>query len=103
METILVVNAGSSSLKFQVFGFNTTQALTRLLKGQLDGVGVRPHLHAANAEGRNVVDRVFPAEEVADLPAALHVTAAWLRETQRVSLVAVGHRVVHGGPKAMPI
>jgi acetate kinase len=99
METILVVNAGSSSLKFQVFGFDATQALTRLLKGQLGGVGVRPRLHAANAEGRSVVDLTFPAEEVVDLSAALHVTAAWLRETQRVNLVAVGHRVVHGGPE----
>ena len=33
-----------------------------------------------------------------DLPAAIEVAADWLRETQSVDLVAVGHRVVHGGP-----
>lgn len=99
METILVVNAGSSSLKFQVFGIDATRALTRLLKGQVDGVGVRPRLRAATADGSSVVDRTFPADELADLSAAIDITAAWLRETQHVDLVAVGHRVVHGGPE----
>src|SRR5262249_41863060 len=37
--------------------------------------------------------------KVADLPAATQVTGAWLRETQKVDLLAVGHRVVHGGPE----
>ena len=41
METILVVNAGSSSLKFQVFGIEPPRGLTRLLKGQVDGIGAR--------------------------------------------------------------
>ena len=39
MDTILVVNAGSSSLKFQLFGV-TGQNLTPLIKGQVDGIGV---------------------------------------------------------------
>jgi acetate kinase len=99
METILVVNAGSSSLKLQVFEIGSTRALTRLLKGQVDGVGVRPRLRAAKAGGSSVVDRTFPADEIPGLSAAIDVTAAWLRETQRVDLVAVGHRVVHGGPE----
>ena len=99
MQAILVVNAGSSSLKFQVFEIDPTRALTRLLKGQVDGVGVRPRLRAAKADGSSAVDRTFPADEIPDLSAAIDVTGAWLRETQRVDLVAVGHRVVHGGPE----
>ena len=98
-DAILVVNAGSSSLKFQVFEIETTRALARLLKGQVDGVGVRPRLRAAKADGSSAVDRTFSADEIPDLSAAIDVTAAWLRETQRVDLVAVGHRVVHGGPE----
>ena len=98
-DAILVVNAGSSSLKFQVFEIDPTRALTRLLKGQVDGVGVRPRLRAAKADGSSAVDRTFPADEIPDLSAAIDVTGAWLRETQRVDLVAVGHRVVHGGPE----
>lgn len=99
MDSILVVNAGSSSLKFQVFGIDTKRALTRLLKGQVDGVGVRPRLRAATADGLSVVDRTFRSDEIPDLSAAIEVTAAWLRETQSVDLVAMGHRVVHGGPE----
>jgi acetate kinase len=98
METILVVNAGSSSLKFQVFGIEPPRGLTRLLKGQVDGIGARPRLRAAMIDGFTAVDRVFPPDEIPDLPAAIHVTGAWLRETQDVDLVAIGHRVVHGGP-----
>jgi acetate kinase len=42
MDTILLVNAGSSSVKFQVFGTDTARKLTRRIKGQLDGIATRP-------------------------------------------------------------
>ena len=45
MDTILVVNAGSSSIKFQAFGIEGGE-LRRLLKGQMDGIGTRPRLVA---------------------------------------------------------
>jgi acetate kinase len=98
MDAILVVNAGSSSLKFQLFATGTGDDLKRLIKGQMDGVGTRPRLRAELADGKPLIDRTYAANEVADLPAAIAVTAAWLRETQKVELAAVGHRVVHGGP-----
>jgi Acetokinase family len=41
MDTILVVNAGSSSLKFEVFAVGT--ALMKLVKGQVEGIGTAPH------------------------------------------------------------
>jgi acetate kinase len=47
MDTILIVNAGSSSIKFQVFGVDTARKLTRRIKGQLDRIGTRPHLGEA--------------------------------------------------------
>ena len=47
METILVVNAGSSSVKFQIFGIEDAGALQRLIRGQVDGIGSRPRLAAA--------------------------------------------------------
>ena len=99
MESILVVNAGSSSLKFQLFGIEPARQLKRMLKGQVDGIGVRPRLRAAMIDSSTAVDRVFPPDEIPDLPAAIHVTGAWLRETQQVDLVAIGHCVVHGGPE----
>ena len=99
MDTILVVNAGSSSVKFQIFGIEGGGALNRLVKGQIDGIGTRPRLVAKAHDGSSLIDRSYASNEVPDVPAAIAVVAAWLRETQSFNLIAVGHRVVHGGPK----
>src|SRR5271170_6758666 len=98
MDTILVVNAGSSSVKFQVFARTGAHDLKRLIKGQIDGVGSLPRLCANAADGALLVDQKFSAEKVSDLPAAMQTAGAWLLETQEIAPVAVGHRVVHGGP-----
>jgi acetate kinase len=50
METILVVNAGSSSVKFQVFAVDGDRKPKRLIKGQVDGVGTRPRLRAEGSD-----------------------------------------------------
>ena len=42
MDTILVINAGSSSVKFQVFAVEGEGVLRRQIKGQMDGIGSRP-------------------------------------------------------------
>ncbi len=97
MDTILVVNAGSSSVKFQVFAAQGTK-LDRLLKGQMDGIGTRPRLRARGADGAVLVDRSYAPSEVDDPKAALETAGAWLRETQNLHPVAVGHRIAHGGP-----
>lgn len=99
MDVVLTVNTGSSSLKFQIFTIEDTKAPRRLIKGQVDGIGTRPKLRAHARDGACLVDRAFPVQEIPDVPAAISVTADWLRQTQRVTLVAVGHRVVHGGPQ----
>jgi acetate kinase len=98
MDAILVVNAGSSSLKFQVFASVGGKELHCLVKGQMDGIGTRPRLRAEDADKSLLIDETYPAEKVPDLPAATQETGDWLRKTQKVNLVAVGHRVVHGGP-----
>jgi acetate kinase len=102
MDTILVVNAGSSSVKFQVFAFQGATAgakLDRLMKGQMDGIGTRPRLRARGADGKALIDRSYTPAEVDDPKAALETAGAWLRETQNLHPVAVGHRIVHGGPE----
>ena len=98
MDTILVINAGSSSLKFQLFATAKPGDLTCLVKGQMDGVGTRPRLRAEGTDKKSLIDQTYPADEIRDLPAAIHKTAAWLLETQKAKVIAVGHRVVHGGP-----
>jgi acetate kinase len=99
MDAILVVNAGSSSVKFQIFSNEEAGALPRLIKGQIDGIGTRPRLSAEGRDRSSLIDRTYASDKVPDLPAAIAVVASWLRETQSFNLVAVGHRVVHGGPK----
>jgi acetate kinase len=98
MDTILVVNAGSSSVKFQVFAVDGDGRPARQIKGQIDGIGSRPRLRATDAAGGKLADRVFPIENVADVPAALQIAGEWLRDERRITPFAVGHRVVHGGP-----
>jgi acetate kinase len=99
MDTILVVNAGSSSVKFQIFAIQHGGSLKRQIKGQIDGIGTRPRLRAADCNGAAIVDRVFGVDDIADVPAALHTAGAWLRDEHEIHPAAVGHRVVHGGPE----
>ncbi len=98
MDTILVVNAGSSSVKFQIFAIEGEGRLRRQIKGQMDGVGTRPRLRATGASDDPVADRAYPIESVRDVPAALAVAGGWLRDEIGIAPIAVGHRVVHGGP-----
>jgi len=98
MDTILVVNAGSSSVKFQIFSVEGEGKLKRLIKGQMDGIGSRPRLRASGADGEPLADRAYPIESVPDVPAAMGIAGGWLRDELRINPMAVGHRVVHGGP-----
>ncbi len=98
MATILVVNAGSSSVKFQVFSVEGEGALRRQIKGQMDGIGSRPRLRATGASGDQLADRAYPIEAVPDVPAAMAIAGDWLRSERSIQPIAVGHRVVHGGP-----
>jgi acetate kinase len=97
-DTILVVNAGSSSIKFQLFAIGGGDRLERRLKGQIEGIGVRPHLIAKGAGGEVLIDKTWPPAEVTDVPAALGRLVEFLRAEVGTLPVAVGHRVVHGGP-----
>jgi acetate kinase len=99
MDAILVVNAGSSSVKFQIFDPARAGEPRRLVKGQMDGIGSRPRLRASTSDGSHIFDKSFASHEIASVSAAITAVAAWLRETQSFTLIGVGHRVVHGGPK----
>jgi acetate kinase len=103
-DLLLVLNAGSSSIKFQLFGAEHGTKLERLLKGQLDGIGVRPRLTIAQpAEGPS--ERALEADEGADLTAAFETVDRWLARALRGrTLAAIGHRIVHGGAQfAAPV
>src|SRR5262245_1434947 len=97
-QSILVINAGSSSIKFQLFEVGEGDRLRRRLRGQLDGIGIKPCL-TANIQDQGLVNATWPADEVSDLPSALEKLTAFLRKHLDGRLpTVVGHRVVHGGP-----
>ena len=99
VDPLLVVNAGSSSVKFQVFAIEGADELNLQIKGRVDGIGTQPRLRARGPGGVELVDQRFEREQVPDVSAALQASAAWLHERYQIDPIAVGHRVVHGGPK----
>jgi acetate kinase len=102
-EYSLVLNAGSSSLKFCVYraAEHEWQLETR---GQIDGIGTSPRFTAKNGEGKQVAERRLDGA-VTDARTALDALATWLRsEYSDARVLAVGHRVVHGGARyAAPV
>lgn len=98
MDAVLVVNAGSSSVKFQIFEHSPSAMPRCLVKGQMDGIGTKPRLRAIGDTGMTLIDQTYGPLEIADVPAATAAVGDWLRNSQKLTLVAVGHRVVHGGP-----
>jgi acetate kinase len=96
--SILVVNAGSSSLKFSLFRIDAANVLQLAVRGQIEGIGTRPHLTAKDAVGNRLVERDIAVPEAREVKDALALAGAWLRaQFTGESLLAVGHRVVHGG------
>ena len=97
-DSVLVLNAGSSSLKFALY---RGPELEQTLKGQIEGLGVQPLLSARWADGRRL-EPTAPAQGTALSDAgqamqALLDGALGITLVQREALIAVGHRVVHGG------
>ena len=98
-ETVLVLNAGSSSIKFQLFAIGRNDELNRRLRGQFEGIGTRPHLIARNAQDEVLIDEAWTASEVPDVPAAIERLHTWIQGFRGGRPpAAIGHRVVHGGP-----
>ena len=93
----LVLNAGSSSLKFCVYRRPEGHGWSLEARGQIDGIGSSPRFTAKDSGGAVVLSETLD-NSVADVPAALNRLAAWLRSRYSgARVVGVGHRVVHGG------
>ena len=99
---LLVLNSGSSSLKFALYEIDPDSRGAdpdRHLKGQITGLDATPHFSVEDASGNPVEDRQ-PAEDGGAFghEQALEFLIDWLDETlEGRSLLAAGHRVVHGG------
>ena len=96
MQTVLVINAGSSSVKFQLLDCSREKP-RRIIRGQLDGIGRRPRLLVTDAGGSPLIDQLYPAREADHPTSALRLIYDWLVAQPDFAPTAIGHRVVHGG------
>jgi len=96
-DAILVVNAGSSSIKFSVF-LEQPGTLELLLGGQVESLYTAPRFKASDTAGNVIAERKWAQGEVLGHDGAVNYLAVFLREQLgEYSLAGVGHRVVHGG------
>ena len=93
----VVVNAGSSSLKFSVYRRAESDSWTLEARGQVEGIGTSPKFSAKDGADKPIGD-VALDPSIRDARAALGFVANWLRDRYHGAHVCgVGHRVVHGG------
>jgi len=96
---LLVVNAGSSSLKFGVYESDGNKMLDLTYSGQVTGIGsTTPHFRVRSSDRPRLVDRELDAHEVSSLDQAQALVSDWLAQNLKREPDAVGHRIVHGGP-----
>src|SRR5678816_684628 len=96
-DSILVLNAGSSSVKFSVF-LSQGSKLELWLRGQAEGLFTAPHFVAKDAVGKVLSEQSWKEGEPLGHEGAISHLIDLLRRTRGDHrLVAVGHRVVHGG------
>ncbi len=100
-DVILIINAGSSSIKFALYGFtDDSLELRPLYRAAIENIGVDASFIVTQNE---MLQPTIPSTtneslEVENHEAALQYILNWLEQLPRqYSVVAVGHRVVHGG------
>ncbi len=94
--SVLTINGGSSSIKFALYQAGTS--LERLLAGRIEGIGLRQGTF--KVKGLNPSDTLSRAIVAPDHTVAVGLLMDWVQERiASGALAAVGHRVVHGGPK----
>jgi acetate kinase len=95
--TLLVLNAGSSSLKFAAYTLESAIPHERIA-GQVEGIGARARFSAHDTHGTALATPSLP--EPATHAAAVAAVIGLLERTLAgARVIAVGHRIVHGGPR----
>ena len=90
-----VINAGSSSLKFSFY-----EGERPLLTGQVDGIGARPSASAVGPDGEKIIPPDLGARPPTVPSEVLPTILPWAKDKLgERRLGALGHRVVHGGPR----
>jgi acetate kinase len=97
-DAILALNAGSSSLKFAVFDTGVREEILPRFRGEIEGIGTAPHLAARDAKGEVLIEKRWPDGPPQKHDDLVNELLGWVdSHLGGDELVAVGHRVVHGG------
>ncbi len=98
-DAILILNAGSSSLKFTVFP--SDGGSTPLVRGQIESLSSGPRFRAVDGDDREVGKRSWDATSKLTYAEAIEFLLSWGKTTglRDAHVVAAGHRVVHGGTR----
>jgi acetate kinase len=97
-DAIVVLNAGSSSIKFSLFA-ERSRELELVARGQAEGIYTAPHFTAKDAAGKPAGEKRWDAGTKLGHDNALVYILEWLKVSYGTDYrpAAVGHRVVHGG------
>jgi acetate kinase len=99
-EAIVVVNAGSTSLKFAAYAVDASRSLPPLCRGQIDSMESNPHFVVNNAAGKQLGAHEWGESHAIDHKTALHFVITWLEANLGDSkVIAAGHRIVLGGTR----
>ena len=97
-KAILTLNAGSSSIKFALYEMAVPAPARLISRGQIEGIGSAPHFIARDPDGTLLTEQRWPASAGLQHEALLTPLLDWITSHLGAeSLVAVGHRIVHGG------
>lgn len=95
---ILTLNAGSSSIKFALYAHAAAEPVLRLT-GQVERIGSAPRLRAKAASGETLTEAALGQADAGHEGALAAILALVEERSDGGPVVAVGHRVVHGGPE----
>lgn len=99
MKAVVSLNSGSSSIKFSLFTLDPAGEPRLWAGGKIEKIGIAPNLRARSLDGTLVLDRNWPDGAALTHADLLDELFAWARENlEDYTVVAIGHRVVHGGP-----
>lgn len=97
---ILVLHAATSTIEFILFAVGADKALVRMVDGRLDRLYADARFYAEDAAGRTITDVDCADEEPPGHRLAVEFLFNWLEQRAgAMPLLAVGHHVVHGGPR----
>lgn len=99
-DALLIINAGSSSIKFEIYDVDPEGELSSAASGQVEGIGTQPRLLAKGKKGEVLADQQWDDADTVNRDILLTHLLNWIRTAfGEKQLRAVGHRIVFGGTR----